>query len=68
MRHIGIVTSFNHSTGSGFIQPECGGDHLSFARSGIYRDRRIPPIAGQRLTYLLGDTRGEPCALDLQNV
>ena len=68
MRQIGIVTSFDHSTGTGFIQPECGGDNLSFARSGIYQDRRIPPIAGQRLSYQLSVTRGEPCALDLQNV
>ena len=68
MRHIGIVTSFDHSTGTGFIQPECGGDNLSFARSGIYQDRRIPPIAGQRLTYQLSDSGGHPRAVDLQNV
>ena len=68
MRHIGIVMSFDHAKGSGVIQPENGGGMLRFVRSGIYRDQRVRPVAGQRLTYELSDTGGEVSALNLQNV
>ena len=68
MKHLGTVKSFNEAIGRGLIKPDSGGEYLIFERSGIYFDRRIPPVEGQRLTYELGVTDGQRCAVNLGNV
>jgi CspA family cold shock protein len=68
MKHLGTVKSFNEARGRGLIKPDSGGEQLIFERSGIYQDRRVPPVAGQRLTYHLGMIDGHRCAVDLGNV
>jgi cold shock CspA family protein len=68
MKHLGTVRSFDEGKGRGLIKPDSGAEFLIFERSGIYRDRRVPPVAGQRLTYQLATIDGQRCAVELGNV
>ncbi len=68
MKHLGTVRSFDETKDRGLIKPDSGGEHLIFERSGIYQDRRVQPVEGQRLTYQLGTIEGQRCAVDLGNV
>ena len=68
MKHLGTVKSFNEAKGRGLIKPDSGGEQLIFERSGIYLDCRVPPVAGQRLTYQLSTVDGQRCAVNLGNV
>jgi cold shock CspA family protein len=62
------VKSFDHARGHGTIEADSGGEYLTFHRSGIYSDWRVPPIVGQRLTYQVGTIEGRRCAVNLGNV
>ena len=68
MKHLGTVKSFDETQGRGVIKPDSGGELLIFERSGIYQDRRVPPVQGQRLTYQLATLDGQRCAVNLGNV
>ncbi len=62
------MKSFNPVLGRGLIEADSGGEYLVFERSGIYFNPQIRPLAGQRLTYELGEVRGERQAVKLGNV
>jgi CspA family cold shock protein len=68
MKHFGTVKSFDETQGRGSIQPEEGGENLTFERSAIKWDRNIAPKEGQRLSYELETKGGETRAVDLQTV
>jgi len=68
MKHLGTVRSFDETKGRGLIKPDSGGELLIFERSGIYSDRRVPPLEGQRLTYQIGTIGEQRCAVNLGNV
>ena len=68
VKHLGTVRSFDETKGRGLIKPDSGADYLIFERSGIYQNRQVRPIEGQRLTYQLGMIDGQRCAVNLGNV
>jgi len=68
MKHLGTVKSFDQAKGRGVIKPDSGGESVIFERSGIYQNPKVPPLAGQRLTYELGTSNGQRRAVNLGNV
>lgn len=68
MKHLGTVKSFDEAKGRGWIKPDSGAEFLIFERSGIYRDHRVPPVEGQRLTYQLDTVDGQRRAVNLGNI
>jgi cold shock CspA family protein len=63
---VGTVTHFSIITGTGFIQPDGGGDSIPFAKVD-FRQPGTNPRERQRLAYDLGKTDdGEPQAVNLR--
>jgi cold shock CspA family protein len=68
MKHLGTVKSFDHQTETGFIKPDSGAALMMFERSGIYKDRAIRPLVGQRLIYELVIGEGNRKPVNLQSI
>ncbi|HVH48594.1 MAG TPA: cold-shock protein [Sphingomicrobium sp.] len=68
MKHFGTVKSFDENGGRGSIKPETGGDELRFERSALSWEPRVPPKAGDRLSYDLAHTNGQPRAINLARI
>ena len=68
MKYFGTVKSFDEASGKGLIVPETGGEPLGFDQSAVSWDRVAPPRAGQRLSYDLHHTNGEPNAVNLATI
>jgi CspA family cold shock protein len=68
MKHFGTVKSFDVTAGSGAITPETGGADLRFERSAFSWASGAPPKVGQRLSYDLAHTNGEPSAINLTSL
>ena len=68
MKYFGTVKSFDETKGHGFITPDTGGDDLRFERGAFAWSRVAPPRAGQRLSYDLHHTNGEPSAANLDTI
>ena len=68
MKYFGTVKTFDESTGRGFIVPEIGGEGLAFEQGSSSWVRVAPPRAGQRLSYDLHHTNGQPNAVNLETI
>ena len=68
MKHFGTVKSFDENEGSGLITPETGGDALRFDRSAFSWQPSGSTTAGQRLSYDLAHTNGQPSAVNLAKI
>lgn len=68
MKNFGTVKSFDETTGHGFVAPDTGGEDLRFERGAYSWSRVAPPRAGQRITYDLHHTNGEPSAANLDTI
>jgi len=68
MKYFETVKSFDESTGRGFIVPETGGDDLRFGQGSASWTRVAPPRPGQRLSYDLHHTNGQPNAVNLETI
>ena len=68
MKHFGTVKSFDIDAGRGAITPETGGTDLRFERSAFSWESGAPPKVGQRLSYDLAHTNGEPSAINLTSL
>ena len=68
MKLFGIVQSFDMTKGFGSIQPETGGDALRFDRSAFSWQPSGSTTAGQRLSYDLAHTNGQPSAVNLAKI
>jgi len=65
MKYFGTVKSFDEQSGRGLITPDTGGADLSFDQGTSSWKRVAPPRLGQRLSYDVHHTDGQPHA---QNV
>jgi len=68
MKYFGTVKSFDEATGRGSIAPETGGEDLGFDQSAVSWNRVAPPRPGQRLSYDLHHTNGQPNAVNLETI
>ena len=68
MKYFGTVKSFDEASGHGLIEPETGGHELSFGRGDTSWNRIAPPRPGQRLSYDLHHTNGQPSAVNLETI
>ena len=67
MKYFGTVKAFDEASGKGLIAPETGGEPLGFDQSAVSWDL-APPRAGQRLSYDLHHTNGQPNAVNLATI
>jgi cold shock CspA family protein len=67
-KHFGTVKSFDETLGRGAITPETGGDDLRFERTAFSWQSSGSPTAGQRLSYDLAHTNGQPSAVNLAKI
>jgi cold shock protein len=68
MKYFGTVESFDETSGRGFIKPETGGQNLQFAQGTGSWTRVAPPRPGQRLSYDVHHTNGQPNAVNLETI
>ena len=68
MKHFGTVKSFDETEGRGLIIPETGGEPLRFERSAFSWESSGLPTSGQRLSYDLAHTNGQPSAVNLAKI
>ena len=68
MKYFGTVKTFDETTGRGFIVPETGGEDLRFEQGSASWVRVAPPRPGQRLSYDLHHTNGQPNAVNLETI
>lgn len=68
MKYFGTVKAFDEETGRGWIVPETGGEALGFDQSAVSWNRVAPPRPGQRLSYDLHHTNGQPNAVNLETI
>jgi CspA family cold shock protein len=68
MKHFGTVKSFDETEGRGLITPETGGDALRFERTAFSWQPGGSPTSGQRLSYDLAHTNGQPSAVNLAKI
>ena len=68
MKYFGTVKSFDETLGRGSLAPETGGDSLRFERTAFSWDSGASPRVGQRLSYDLAHTNGQPSAVNLANI
>ena len=68
MKYFGTVKTFNEETGRGFIMPETGGEDLRFEQDSASWARVAPPRPGQRLSYDVHYTNGQPNAVNLATI
>lgn len=64
----GKIQNYDAFTGTGFIQPDQGGERLPFSRGDLeQQDQTKPPGEQDRFTYDIGkDAAGESCAVHLR--
>ena len=68
MKYFGTVKSFDEQSGQGSISPETGGTDLSFDQGAASWNRVAPPRIGQRLSYDLHYTDGQPSARNVASI
>ena len=68
MKHFGTVKSFDDNEGRGSLKPDTGGEELRFERTAFAWESRISPKAGDRLSYDLAHTNGDPSAINLAKI
>ena len=66
MKYFGTVKLFDEASGHGSLTPDTGGEDLRFERGATSWNRVAPPRRGQRLSYDLHHTNGQPSAVNLQ--
>jgi cold shock CspA family protein len=68
MKYFGTVKSFDEKSGHGSIAPDTGGADLSFDQGESSWNRVAPPRPGQRLSYDLHHTNGQPSARNVGTI
>jgi cold shock protein len=68
MKYFGTVKSFDETSGHGSIAPDTGEADICFERGAFSWSRVAPPRPGQRLSYDLHYTNGEPSAANLDTI
>ena len=68
MKYFGTVKSFDEKSGQGSIAPDTGGSDLRFDQMASSWNRVAPPQPGQRLSYDLHHTNGQPGARNLATI
>ena len=68
MKYFGTVKSFDEKSGQGSIAPDTGGADLRFDQGASSWKRVAPPRAGQRLSYDLHHTNGQPSARNVETI
>jgi len=68
MKYFGTVKSFDEASGRGSIEPDTGGAALDFGRGASSWNRVAPPRPGQRLSYDLHHTNGQPNAANVEAI
>jgi len=68
MKYFGTVRSFDKKAGRGSIAPDTGGSDLGFDQVASSWNRVAPPRLGQRLSYDLHHTNGQPGARNLATI
>lgn len=66
MKHLGTVKLYDETSGHGSISPDTGGPDLRFSPGASSWNRIAPPRPGQRLSYDLHHTNGQPSAANVE--
>jgi cold shock CspA family protein len=68
MKYFGTVKNFDDTQGRGSLMPDTGGAELRFERSAFAWESRVSPKLGDRLSYDLAHTNGNPSAINLAKI